>query len=401
MTRLFLVIISIFIFSSFKLEPGFTILGSISGNAEGMKVYLESDGFSDSKRIDSAIISNGKFSLKGTLKSSALCRVIIDRTPKGQKSAQSNWLMSRFYLENSAITFSGHMDSLPTYYYNKNRVVRKPVITGSEPQRLLEEFEASIVDLRKQQRALNDEYMKVYHLPAISGTFNTREGVSLYRKEKEVSKQVRKEVWKFIQENSSSVVAFDKAREYFYGLEVQLTIAEIDSLITIVESGYKNAEQVATFKKEAEVAKKTAIGVKYQDMALLNQDGKKLLISSQFPKGGYTLLEFWASWCGPCRGEIPHLREVNKHYKDKGFTIVSISIDEKEQAWKKAMKEENMIWPQLNDRGGFKGESVKAYNITGVPYCLLLDKEGKIIQVGLRGAGLDAALEDIYGTVEN
>ena len=109
------------------------------------------------------------------------------------------------------------------------------------------------------------------------------------------------------------------------------------------------------------------------------------------------MLEFWASWCGPCRGEIPHLREVNKHYKDKGFTIVSISIDEKEQAWKKAMKEEGMVWPQLNDRGGFKGESVKAYNISGVPYCLLLDKEGKIIKVGLRGASLDAALEDIYG----
>lgn len=397
MNKIFLTITGVLLLSSFKLQEGYTLTGTIRGNAEGMKVYLQSDGFTESKTLDSAVITNGKFVLKGSVESPAVCRIIIDRTPKGQKSSQSNWLMSRFYLENSEITFSGHVDSLPTYYYSKIRAIQRPVITGSATQRLLEQFEASTADLRKERNALNEEYLQVYHLPAISGTFNTKEGVRIYRKEEEVSKELKKLVWKFIGENASSVVAFDKAREYFHGMEVQLTVPEIDSLVAIIESGYNHPKQVAVFKKEAEVARKTAIGVKYQDMPLLTPDGKKVLISSQFPKDGYTLLEFWASWCGPCRGEIPHLREVNKQYKDKGFTIVSISIDDKEQAWKKAMKEESMIWPQLNDRGGFKGESVKAYNINGVPYCLLLDKEGRIIKVGLRGAGLDAALEDIYG----
>ena len=92
------------------------------------------------------------------------------------------------------------------------------------------------------------------------------------------------------------------------------------------------------------------------------------------------MLEFWASWCGPCRGEIPHLRHVYQEYKDKGFEIISISIDEKKTDWDKAMKEEKMVWKQLCDPNGFNGPVAQKYNITGVPTCILLDKEGRIFK---------------------
>ena len=97
------------------------------------------------------------------------------------------------------------------------------------------------------------------------------------------------------------------------------------------------------------------------------------------------MLEFWASWCGPCRGEIPHLRHVYQDYKDKGFEIISISIDEKKTDWDKAMKEEKMVWKQLCDPNGFKGPVAQKYNITGVPTCILLDKEGRIFKTEMRG----------------
>ena len=139
-----------------------------------------------------------------------------------------------------------------------------------------------------------------------------------------------------------------------------------------------------------------AVGTKYSDIELVNPDGKKVKLSEYVPEGKYVMLEFWASWCGPCRGEIPHLREVYKEYKDKGFEIVSISIDRKDQDWKKAMKEENMVWTQLNDPGEFEGPVTQVYNIMGVPTCILLDKEGHIFKTDMRGAQLDAVLEEIY-----
>ena len=107
------------------------------------------------------------------------------------------------------------------------------------------------------------------------------------------------------------------------------------------------------------------------------------------------MLEFWASWCGPCRGEIPHLKHVWKEYKDKGFDIVSISVDEENKDWQKALREEKMDWPQLNDPKGVQGPAQQVYNITGVPACILLDKEGRIYKTDTRGAYLDAELENL------
>ena len=97
----------------------------------------------------------------------------------------------------------------------------------------------------------------------------------------------------------------------------------------------------------------------------------------------------------PCRGEIPHLKHVYQNYKDKGFEIISVSIDQKNKDWQKAMKEEKMPWIQLNDPQGENGPAIQVYNVTGVPHCILLDKEGKIFKTNMRGAYLDAALEQL------
>ena len=84
--------------------------------------------------------------------------------------------------------------------------------------------------------------------------------------------------------------------------------------------------------------------------------------------------EFWASWCAPCRGEIPHLRHIYELCEDGNFNMISISLDQKETDWKKAVQEENMIWAQLNDPLGFEGPVRKDYRVNGVPFCLILDK---------------------------
>lgn len=177
---------------------------------------------------------------------------------------------------------------------------------------------------------------------------------------------------------------------------VEITVEEIDELIALVKKGWEGTLRYIEFVEMAEKAKKTALYSTYQDFELLTPEGNKVRLSSLVPQGQYCMLEFWASWCGPCRGEIPHLAKVNEKYKDSGFKIISISIDEKEHHWKKAMEQEKMIWAQLNDPNGFDGEIAKAYNILGIPFAILLDPDGRIVDFNMRGAKLDAALLDIY-----
>ena len=140
--------------------------------------------------------------------------------------------------------------------------------------------------------------------------------------------------------------------------------------------------------------KNGCIGEKYKDVEVLDRNGQTVRLSSLIPEGEYVMLEFWASWCGPCRAEIPHLRKVHEKYKD--FAIVSISVDEKESEWQKALKEEKMDWTQGRMEGGIYGEAAQQYHIMSVPMCLILDKEGRFYKSNVRGAYLDAFLEDLY-----
>lgn len=393
MKKFFLLILTGLFVSGAMAQDGYTIRGSIIGDADGMKVYLRDNDWYDPKTVDSAVIKDGTFLLKGKVDYPALYSLVIDKTPKGAPSSERNWTMSRFYVENSNITFTGNIDSLPGYFYSQ-KPVQQAIIEGSATETESKEFKKSLEGLRKAQAALSEQYMKLYHLPALEGTFNTSTGMALVKAQNIVAKEIEAQKWNFIKEHASSPVAYDEAYYYLIGMYVDLTAEQIDSLTRMVAKGWGNTPRMEAFRKAAEKAKRTAIGSKFQDFQLLTPDGKKVRLSEYVPEGKYVMLEFWASWCGPCRGEIPHLREVNKKKSDN-FQIVSISLDEDDAEWKTAMKEEQMIWPQLVDYKGFESEIAQAYNIMGIPFSILLDKEGRIIDVNLRGAALDVALEKL------
>lgn len=122
-------------------------------------------------------------------------------------------------------------------------------------------------------------------------------------------------------------------------------------------------------------------------------DGKKNLGPQDF-KGKILVLDFWASWCGPCRAEIPHLKEAYKEYNKKGVAFFSVSIDKDGAAWRKAMKEENMPWVQAQAPKAGK-DVMKQYQFSGIPYILVLDKEGRIVGKNLRGKALTDMLEQM------
>lgn len=130
------------------------------------------------------------------------------------------------------------------------------------------------------------------------------------------------------------------------------------------------------------------------EIALSNPDGKEITLSSL--KGKVVLIDFWASWCGPCRKENPNVVRLYNEYKNKGFTIYSVSLDENKDAWKKAIKEDGLVWTNhVSDLQGWKTPLTQLYGFQSIPYTVLIDKSGKIVGTGLRGASLEQKLKEI------
>lgn len=145
-------------------------------------------------------------------------------------------------------------------------------------------------------------------------------------------------------------------------------------------------------KGAKEIQKKLAVGAVFPDFAEKDLEGKPLSIANY--KGKIVLVDFWATWCGPCVGELPNVLKAYEKYHDKGFEIIGVSLDEKEETLKTFLKTKGMAWPQYFDGKGWQNKLAGAYGIMSIPSAYLLDGQGKIVAKNeeLRGDGLDGAL---------
>ena len=159
----------------------------------------------------------------------------------------------------------------------------------------------------------------------------------------------------------------------------------------------KQLEDYKAQQKEAEEAKQKIIGQKFTDFEQPDVDGKSHMLSEFAGKGTWVMVDFWASWCGPCRGEMPNVVEAYKKYHDKGFDIVGVSYDQDKEAWVKAIADLNMTWVQLSDLQGWKNATTTIYGINAIPASLLINPEGVIVDRDLRGEGLQKKLAEIFG----
>ena len=184
-----------------------------------------------------------------------------------------------------------------------------------------------------------------------------------------------------------------------YYLNMSAIDMDYETLIKYVNKDSKmyNHPWMAPLKKRIADIAKRAPGKMYTDLSIPDMDGKMHKLSEWCGKDKVVLIDFWASWCGPCRMEMPNVVENYKKYKDMGFEIIGISFDKTKDAWVKGVKELGMEWPQLSELKYWDNEAAKVYDIKGIPANILVDKTGKIIDVDLRDESLGDKLKEIFG----
>ena len=159
---------------------------------------------------------------------------------------------------------------------------------------------------------------------------------------------------------------------------------------------FKEKDKAATDKLNEKLKNisQLMVGGTAPDFTQATPEGKDMSLSDL--RGNVVLIDFWASWCGPCRRENPNVVKVYNEYKDQGFDIISVSLDSKRDKWLAAIEKDNLTWHHVSDLQGWKNAVSRAYGITSIPATILLDKEGKIIARNLRGPALEAALKKAF-----
>ena len=160
---------------------------------------------------------------------------------------------------------------------------------------------------------------------------------------------------------------------------------------------YLEVPLMAALRGRIEGWRKQAVGTPFTDLAMPDTAGTVRHLSEFVGKGNYVLIDFWASWCGPCRKDMPHVKELYAKYHSKGFDIVGISFDNNHKAWTAAINKMELPWHHISDLKGWESLGSSTYGINAIPATLLIGPDGKIAAAGLRGEALDKKLAEIYG----
>jgi peroxiredoxin len=156
---------------------------------------------------------------------------------------------------------------------------------------------------------------------------------------------------------------------------------------------FPNDKNVIMFHDVVERMLSTNVGQFAPEISLPSPEGKEIALSSL--KGKLVLIDFWASWCGPCRKEMPNVVKIYSKFKNKGFEIYGVSLDQDKEKWMEAITKDGINWPQVSDLKYWDNVAARIYNVQGIPYTVLIDKDGKIIAKNLRGQELEKKIAEV------
>ena len=342
------------LFSSCQ-SGSYKIMGTIEGVDDGDTLFLTHD-LTTGIPSDTLVVKDGRFSLKGEVDSTSLCMIY---------SASRNEINAPFFLEPGTVTI--HLTEQPG---------------GS----------------RVSGTACNDKWQQLNDSVMVIGKEINRIAEHIYGNNMSESEQKKgmEQIDRLNLRFSACVVkAVEKNidNEFGYFLLTYYPEELIDNdtrarLIKDLPNDMQQRPAIQQMKQVLSNAAKTIEGATVSDFTQQALDGTDVSLMEEIQKNKITIIDFWASWCGPCRQEMPFMIELYNQYQSKGLGIISISLDENIDAWKQATDGLGLKWPQMSDLKGWENEIAQAFNITSIPHTIVVDSQGKILRRGLRGEAL-------------
>ena len=341
-------------------KAGYIITGTAEGAADGDTVYLQERTGRSLAKLDTAIISNGKFTFEGVQDSA------INRYVTYKNGAEP--LMVDFFLENGKINITLGSE--------------RSTATGTSNNDAYQEIKNKIDELNAKMKAIYE---------AMGDTTLSNEQKAAKQEEgAQIEEEFNKVIKEGVEKNITNPVGIFMFKQTF----IENTTAENDALLQQIPVNYQNDAAIVQIRELIDKQKKTAVGTKFIDFEMQNPEGKTVKLSDYVGKGKVVLVDFWASWCGPCRREMPNLVETYAKYKNKNFEIVGVSLDQDEAAWKEAIKNLNMTWPQMSDLKFWQSEGGQLYAVNSIPHTILIDADGTIVARGLHGEELQTKIAE-------